>query len=59
MASEPMTLDLDGISPTEALEVADRLHRIAALPPRSPSDRRTLQRLAQIAEALERAAERT
>jgi hypothetical protein len=54
-----MTLDLDGISPTEALEVADRLHRIAALPPRSPSDRRTLQRLAQIAEALERAAERT
>lgn len=56
MRTEPLTLDLDRLSPAEALEVAERLQRIAALPATTPRDRRTARCLAEIAEALERAA---
>jgi len=50
----PMDLEMP---PREALEVADRLRRIAELPQHTPADQRTARRLDYIAEALERAAE--
>jgi len=53
-ANDVLTLNLDSMTVSEALEVADRLHRIAGLPSTTAQDRRTAQRLSQIAEALER-----
>jgi len=63
---EPMTagevtvrggLHLDlAMQPSDALEVAERLRRIAELPQRTPADHRTAARLDYIAEALELAA---
>jgi hypothetical protein len=50
-----LTLDLGGLTTGDALEVADRLRRIAEAST-TPADRRTAARLAEIAEALEVAA---
>jgi hypothetical protein len=56
MEPKPLKLDLDYLTRSDALEVAERLRRIAALPSTSPADRRTTRCLAEIAEALDRAA---
>lgn len=53
---EVMRLDLAGWPRTAALEVAGRLRSITELPQHSAYDRRTAERLAFIAEALEHAA---
>lgn len=55
-STEVLRLDLTGWPTSDALEVADRLRRIAELPQHSARDRRTAERLDLIAEALEHAA---
>jgi hypothetical protein len=55
-ANSVLTLDLDHLTRSDALEVAERLRKIAALPAISPAERRTTRHLAEIAEALDRAA---
>jgi hypothetical protein len=57
MPNDGLTLSMVTMTASEALEVADRLHKIAGLPSRTPRERRTTDRLSQIAEALERYAE--
>ena len=51
-----LTINLAGLPPFDALEVAHRLRLIADTATATPADRRTAARLAELADALEVAA---